>query len=614
MLHIIYRIVLTFVGFVLIFAVQKPIFIAFYASLYPMVDFSLLWNVVRHGLPMDFSIAGYLTVIPGIIATVSCYKTGKLPGVLLRIYFYIISLILALIIISDLVLYRYWGFRLDSTPLFYFISSPKSAMASATSWQLVLGIVAVVFMTFIFSRFMLLITHLTPIPQTKTTKERITSVVTGGLFTLLLFIPIRGGVTVSTMNLSSAYFSTDQRINHAAINPVFSLLYSATHQSEFGSMYQFLDADIANTEFESLSPKESHLITPDSTLLTLDRPDICLVILESFSSHLMPSMGGDSIAVRLDSLSKEGILFTRFFANSFRTDRALPAILSGWPGQPSTSIMKYARKVEHLPSFPRRLGEAGYNLSYYYGGDIHFTNMLAYLKSSGFDTIIRDTDFPLFQRTSKWGAHDDLLFKRALKDMNSYDDPTPRLTVIQTSSSHEPFEVPFTKVGMPSPQANAFAYTDSCLGAFVDSIKASGKWDRTLMVIVPDHYGAWPKNLDTVYDRHHVPLVMCGGALRHYNVTDSLTASQTDIAATILGALGLSHDEFEFSNNLFDPQARRQAFLADPSVVTLINDSVRISWNCDAQQIVDFQTTDTVNALRQVQAYLQILYQRIDNL
>lgn len=50
------------------------------------------------------------------------------------------------------------------------------------------------------------------------------------LLTGLLFIPIRGGFTVSTMNTGKVYFSTNQRLNHAAINPAFSLMESLSKQ------------------------------------------------------------------------------------------------------------------------------------------------------------------------------------------------------------------------------------------------------------------------------------------------------------------------------------------------------------------------------------------------
>ena len=67
-------------------------------------------------------------------------------------------------------------------------------------------------------------------------------------------------------------------------------------------------------------------------------------------------MGGQpNVAVNMDKFGKEGVLFTNFYANSFRTDRGLASIISGYPGQPSTSIMKYPEKTDGLPSIPRSL-------------------------------------------------------------------------------------------------------------------------------------------------------------------------------------------------------------------------------------------------------------------
>lgn len=131
------------------------------------------------------------------------------------------------------------------------------------------------------------------------------------------------------------------------------------------------------------------------TLFNTQRPDVLFVILESFSSRLMTALGGEpNIAVHLDSLSKEGVLFTNFYANSFRTDRGLVAILSGYPAQPTTSIMKYPRKTQSIPAIAGSLRKAGYGTKYYYGGDADFTNMRSYLMSSGFEDIVSDQDFP----------------------------------------------------------------------------------------------------------------------------------------------------------------------------------------------------------------------------
>ena len=37
------------------------------------------------------------------------------------------------------------------------------------------------------------------------------------------------------------------------------------------------------------------------------------------------------------------------------------------------------------------------------------------------------------------------------------------------------------------PFLNSVAYTDSCLGAFVDTLRNSPRWDNLLLVFVADH-------------------------------------------------------------------------------------------------------------------------------
>ena len=121
-----------------------------------------------------------------------------------------------------------------------------------------------------------------------------------------------------------------------------------------------------------------------------------MIIMESFSSHLMTELGGEpDIAPNLDSISREGVLFTNFYANSFRTDRGLVAVLSGYPAQPTTSIMKYPRKTQSLPAIASALAENGYTPQYYYGGDADFTNMRSYLMASGFERIVSDVDLQM---------------------------------------------------------------------------------------------------------------------------------------------------------------------------------------------------------------------------
>ena len=115
-----------------------------------------------------------------------------------------------------------------------------------------------------------------------------------------------------------------------------------------------MDPKIADELFAEMVDKPVAATDSIPQLLNTQRPNIIFIILESFSTHLMETFGGQpNVAVNMDKFAKEGVLFSNFYGSSFRTDRGLASIISGYPGQPSTSIMKYPEKTDKLPSIPR---------------------------------------------------------------------------------------------------------------------------------------------------------------------------------------------------------------------------------------------------------------------
>jgi phosphoglycerol transferase MdoB-like AlkP superfamily enzyme len=345
-------------------------------------------------------------------------------------------------------------------------------------------------------------------------------------------------------------------------------------------------------------------------LFTCKRPNIVFIILESFLSKAMKSMGGlPDVAVHLDELTSEGILFTNFYSNSFRTDRGLVSILSGYPAQPTTSIMKYPKKTQSLPSIPRSLKAVGYDLQYYYGGDADFTNMRSYLISTGISKIVSDKDFSIRERLSKWGAHDHVIFARFLSDLENEQQEQqqePFLKIIQTSSSHEPFDVPYQKLN--DPFLNSIAYTDSCLGDFINRYKQTEWWGRTLIVLVPDHAGSYPRTIDNLSpERYQIPLLIIGGAVKAPIKIDAY-ASQIDIAATLLAQLGLSHEEFTFSKNILNLASPHFAFFTYPNAFGIVTLENRLVFNCESKQIYLDRGSNSNENLMKGKAFLQKVY------
>lgn len=620
----------TYATFVVLFVLQKPLFLFLEkGSATQPVDniFTELPAVIWHGLPLDLSMAGYLSVIPGFLSIAVVWLKRDLVKPIMNIYFIIASLFITCSFLLNASLYPYWKYPLDSTPLFYFFTSPADAIASVSIWQVILSIVILIVLTVgvwftlrmrgekrqQYSRYAYGYGGLGSGKRKRFDdfdRHRGRTSIILLLLTGLLFLPIRGGITVSTMNTGQAYYSQNAYLNHSAVNPLFSLLESITHQEDFASQYRFMkdkEADKIFATMTSTSDENTYPLLNEATFKK-GTPDILIVIMESFASDIMPSMGSyKDVAVCLDSIAQQSILFTRFYANSFRTDRGMVSILSGYPAQPTTSIMRYPRKTSQLPSIARNLAKyKNYKTTYYYGGDADFCNMRSYLVSQGYQHIISDANFPIEDKLSKWGVPDHILATKMMEDIKAQqNEKRPMLRILQTSSSHEPFEVPYHR--LKDKRLNAFAYTDSVMGAIVREYRKLPRWKNTLIVFVPDHVGGYKENLnDHDRSRYQIPLILAGGAISR-PMKVGIIGSQHDIAATLLGQLGVEHREFTFSKNMMSDATPKFAFFAVNDAFGIVSEENSLIYDNRAKRIVYDKGEKGFN-LKRGQAYLQKLY------
>lgn len=620
----------TYATFVVLFVLQKPLFLFLEkGSATQPVDniFTELPAVIWHGLPLDLSMAGYLSVIPGFLSIAVVWLKRDLVKPIMNIYFIIASLFITCSFLLNASLYPYWKYPLDSTPLFYFFTSPADAIASVSIWQVILSIVILIVLTVgvwftlrmrgekrqQYSRYSYGYGGLGSGKRKRFDdfdRHRGRTSIILLLLTGLLFLPIRGGITVSTMNTGQAYYSQNAYLNHSAVNPLFSLLESITHQEDFASQYRFMkdkEADKIFATMTSTSDENTYPLLNEATFKK-GTPDILIVIMESFANDIIPSMGSyKDVAVCLDSIAQQSILFTRFYANSFRTDRGMVSILSGYPAQPTTSIMRYPRKTSQLPSIARNLAKyKNYKTTYYYGGDADFCNMRSYLVSQGYQHIISDANFPIEDKLSKWGVPDHILAAKMMEDIKAQqNEKRPMLRILQTSSSHEPFEVPYHR--LKDKRLNAFAYTDSVMGAIVREYRKLPRWKNTLIVFVPDHVGGYKENLnDHDRSRYQIPLILAGGAISR-PMKVGIIGSQHDIAATLLGQLGVEHREFTFSKNMMSDATPKFAFFAVNDAFGIVSEENSLIYDNRAKRIVYDKGEKGFN-LKRGQAYLQKLY------
>ncbi len=592
----------------LVMAIEKPLFLLWYHAQAAEASAAELALVVWNGLKLDQTVAGYITALPLLVVLAALWIPGRWSRSVLKGYLLVIAAVAATAFAANLALYEYWAFPLDSSVLQY-LASPKEALASVTAGQLLLQLLvaAAVFggMAWCYLRVLRLYD-----PARRST-HRAGSTLVLLLAAGVLFLPIRGGVSVATANVSKVYFSGRMFLNHAAVNPLFSFLSTLSDGDDALYEYEFFPEPERAAIFEPLRGDLPAGIGTD-TLLRTRRPNVVLFLVESFGrSTVDERVGGEPVAPEFQRLKGEGVYFDNLFANSFRTDRGTVAVLSGFPAQTKMSVMKLPVKSQRLPSIARSLRREGYATSFYYGGDLNFTNTASYLYGTGFDRLTWQKDLHFDAPTSKWGYADDVVID-AFTDhvLAEAASQRPFFAAMLTLSSHEPFDVPFAK--FDDPMLNAMAFTDACLGRFVERVRQTPVWKDLLVILIADHAYPYPygiANSDAL--RHRIPMLWLGGAVRRPTVVETY-GSQSDLAATLLAQLGIAHGDFLFSRDLFDPARPKFGYWCFNNGFGVADAGGTTIFDCTSARVIS--PDSTAAQLRDGKAMLQTTYKAIREL
>jgi phosphoglycerol transferase MdoB-like AlkP superfamily enzyme len=372
----------------------------------------------------------------------------------------------------------------------------------------------------------------------------------------LTFLSVRGGWQLAPISQSMAYFSSKPILNHAAVNTSWNLAQDfANNLAGNSGDFHYLPESQVDSILHVYQSGDSLARTE---ILSTKRPNVVFIILESFTADVVESLGGEpGISAELGLLMRQGVSFSNVYASGDRTDKGLIAVMSAFPAQATNSIISETDKQEHLPSVAQVFKEQGYETAFMYGGESEFFGFKPYVLSHGFDHSTDKHAFAPEDQNSKWGAHDGVVFKRFKKQLGQLSQPF--FATMLTLSNHEPFEIPETPRFPGSDLPNRFRstafYTDKSLGAFIRSACKAPWFKNTLFVIVADHGHRLPKEKYAISEsqRFHIPLVLFGDVIKpeFRGKQVSMFGSQTDIAKTVLGQVGLDGNRFAFSQDLF---------------------------------------------------------------
>lgn len=512
------------------------------------------------GSKMDLSVAGYFTMLPGIL--LSFAPIVKHGFILKTIKWYTLVLLIVVITMGqlDIGLFPAWGCRLNAQILPYF-KYPAGMLACLPWWLMLLTLtveVGIIWGTFYLFRKLF---------QDKWEHSISARWFTTPLMLLqsaALILPIRGGVNTSPLNYSSVYFSENLYANQCAYNYFWTFCFALTKNTHNTNPVHYMDRNACEKEVSGLdqlssAPAPTYIHSKNGKPL-----NVIFVILESFSDRVMEPLGGlPGITPRLNEFCKEGIVFSSFYSPGNRSDKGISSLIASYPALlKGSSILFFPDKMKKLDCLPAYFAKHGYNMSFFYAGDVNFYNTKMLMIQSGIKKIISRTEFPINIATlQKWGVPDQYLYERMYKDLSKTRQPF--FSIVYNISSHEPYDIPggFKRIpGQSNSQEylNSVAYADSCLGHFIDQMKASPMWDNTLIVVTADHTSREPgPTAISEPENYHIPMLWLGGAVDKAMVVKNI-GMQTDLTPTLVQQMGWKPNPSYFAKNIFGP--RQYAF------------------------------------------------------
>jgi len=564
---------------------------------------------LAYGLKLDVSLTGYILGIPTLVLILfSIFKSGFLKKIL-SVYTILILISLIMVYSTNLVIYGFWNTPL-SRSIFDYISTPGEMMASLPTWQLILifGMIIIVIYALHQQVYKRWISGVLVIPAKR-------DWVTAAIFCLLLpalILPIRGGLATSPIQTGSVYFHQNAYINHSAVNPAWNLLYTLVESKKLTMSLDFYP----DQEVQAVMDELYDDVKGPLPVLNTKSPNIILIFLESFAQYVVYELGGKGEAApNFNKLVEEGIFFTNFISSGTMTDRALGAVLGGYPGLPGTCIIYYEDKAQKLPNLNLALKTAGYSSSFLYGGDIDFAHIRSFMVMSGFDNIVSDNDFSRDIPRSSWGVPDHVIFPRLLEEADNAS--TPFFQVTLTLSSHTPFDVPMETAipgsGREEKYLNSIYYTDRYLGEFIETAKTRDWWDETLIILMADH-GCRVGNI-AAYEpkRASIPMLWLGGALAVKDTMITKHGSQTDLSVTLLNQLDLPGGDFRFSKDLLSGDAKSFSYYCFNDGITFSTDSSYTVYSLITGDYIGNYLPDDPGATDPGLAYLDYLITDFNN-
>ncbi|MBK9359512.1 MAG: sulfatase-like hydrolase/transferase [Bacteroidales bacterium] len=598
----------------LLFAFSRTVFLLFNYNLLVVegIEFKEAVASYWHALHLDLATTSYFLIFPFVLLLIQSIYSPHWLNKVNKVYVFIGVFLFCLLTVVELGIYPEWKTKLPFKA-FTYLTNPTEVY-DTISTRLFFTLLGLFLVKFTISYLVYIRWFYKDIVNAGRNYLFIAAFAV--ITPILLLIGVRGGVQQIPINQSESYYSHHNILNLASVNSGFNLFISVIENyKNFGkNPYAFYSNEEVSKTIHDIFKTER-----DSTtmVLTTQRPNIVLLILESWSADLIESLGGESgITPEFHKLEKEGILFTSLWATGPRSEQAMSSIFGGFPAHPISSITVQPDKFSKLTTITQKLIDQGYNTSFYFGGQLIYGNIRGFILHNGFHRITELENFGNDVKKGKLGVHDEFTLARQLNDLNR--EKQPFFSALFTLSSHSPYDQPMEDVldwgENEKPYINSAFYTDRSVGDFIRNAKKQPWYKNTLFIVVADHSHNSYRNWSFTTPLYHkIPLLFFGDVIKpeFKGTRNQRLFNQCDIASTLLHQMDIDAREFHWSRNMFNPYSPEFAYYSFEEGVGWIRPAGHMVYDARVRHFSEESISEKYrdSIVREGKSYLQAVFE-----
>ena len=390
------------------------------------------------------------------------------------------------------------------------------------------------------------------------------------LAVIAVAVLVRGGLGLKPLDVVDAFVGSRPASAYLSLNGPFTMARSMLNAKKIDTNYFAWDDAVRRTQAQVLASGEQFVDAQEYPLLRANRhasprhkPNIVVLLLESWDAvHIdvlrrqmnLPAFG---VTSNFDALSRQGRLFTHFYANGERSMDGLAAILAGIPTLPGTAYLGMGMEQNRMAYLGHMARNEGYETIFLQSSKRQSFHVDSIAAMAGFPTYLGAEDIPASGHSAKIterGAWDHDTFQEANRRFAHAKKPF--LGFVFSASTHLPFQSPGERWTKYSPDSlehrflNSLYYADWALGEFISNAKKAGYYDDTIFVLTADHVSGFAGKSSDAPSLHHVPLLVIAPGLKPE--IDHSIGGQVDIIPTLAQLAGWRAAHAGLGHSLFD--------------------------------------------------------------